>query len=107
MQSFKLYSLRPAQRLKSRTDSSFLISTTPHLWHFQHEVVVAVPLYRHVVAKGGGVVALRLVQDLILLGDAANHELLAVVRGHARPADMHKRDRKSCVPGAMVLKRKH
>ena len=52
---------------------------------FKNEKVWPVVGHGDVVAEGGRVVALRLVQDLILLRDSRDHQLLAVVRCRADP----------------------
>lgn len=50
---------------------------------FENEKIRPVVGHGDVVAEGGRVVALRLVQDLILLRHTRDHQLLAVVRCRA------------------------
>ena len=69
---------------------------TTDLAELEYEKVVPVSLDRHVVPEGGGVVALRLVEDVVLLSHSTStvqsvrptgsspltyHQLLAIVRG--------------------------
>ena len=61
-----------------------------HVWRseinfteFENEKVMPVRRHRDIVAKGGGMITFRLIQDLILLRHARYDQLLAEVRGRA------------------------